>query len=176
MPVFGLFTVRPAHDADSRAVAALVEAVSSEFGLRWDPEGYDADLKAVASSYSGRGGWFELLERDRELVGTVGMYPHSPTEIELRKMYFRPAVRGLGLGKALLARNLARARSAGFRTVMLETATALHDAIGLYRRFGFTRQQDDPVGCSVGCDQVWCLDLDGYEVPEAMSIPELNEG
>ena len=52
-------------------------------------------------------------------------------------MYFRPAVRGLGLGKALLSRNLARARDAGFDAVTLETATVLKSAIGLYQRFGF---------------------------------------
>ena len=174
MPASEGFTVRQACDADSGAVSALVLAVSGEFGLRWDPEGYDADLKAVASSYGGRGGWFELLERRGELVGTIGLYPIGGADIELRKMYFRPSVRGLGLGKALLVRNLARARDAGFGAVMLETASVLEGAIGLYRRFGFARQQASPVGGDLGCDQVWRLELAGYELPE-ISVPLLDE-
>lgn len=167
------FTVRAARDDDSAAVSELVMNVSAEFGLRWDPDGYDADLRSVASRYGATGGWFELLERAGALVGTIGLYAHSRAEIELRKMYLRPAVRGLGLGKALLARNLARARDAGFGAVTLETATVLEGAIGLYRRFGFVRQEAGPAGYGIGCDQVWRLELPGYELP-AIPIPELR--
>lgn len=155
-----LFTVRRATDADSGAVRDLVQSVCSEFGISQGSE----DLEAVASYYEANGGWFEVLEQDNQLVGTIGMLPLSDGTIELRKMYFRPAVRGHGMGKALLARNIGQAQRAGFDFVDLETATVLETAISLYRRFGFNRVERS-VGCSSGCDQAWQLSLQDYEVP-----------
>ena len=58
---------------------------------------------------------------------------------EVKRMYTREAVRGRGLGKALVARLEAEARGAGFRILRLETGTYQDAAIGLYERCGFRR-------------------------------------
>lgn len=156
-------TVRPATDRDSDAIRAVVTEVSAEFGLA-SADSYDEDLTRVASWYKDAGGWFEVLELDGQIVGTIGMIPVSDSEIELRKMYFTPALRGRGLGKALLGRNLRLAAEAGFKTVTLETATVLEAAIGLYKRYGFSRVEE-PGRCSTGCDQAWQLQLDQFQAP-----------
>lgn len=159
------YRVRNATDADSVAVTGLVSEVSGEFGLQSDALSYASDLGAVASAYGRDGGWFELLLADEELVGTLGMMVMAPGVVELRKMYLRPRARGLGLGKALLARNLHRARASGFEAVVLETATQLETARALYARFGFQREQGEGAGCSAGCDQRWRLLLRDYQQP-----------
>lgn len=170
------YSVRRATDADSAAVREIVRAVAAEFGLGADALADESDLVAVASRYERDGGWFELLLCDDRPVGTIGMLPVAPGVIELRKMYFDPAVRGCGLGKALLARNLRAARERGFEAVVLETATVLETARALYRRFGFERQAGAVRGCSSGCDQAWRLALRNYRTPDMIAVELVESG
>ena len=140
-----VFRVRAARDADSPNVRELVLAVSSEFGLRYDPDGYDADLERVATTYARAGGWFELLLDRNDIVGTVGMYPQGGGEIELRKMYFLGELRGTGMGTKLLNASLKAARKLGYRQCYLETLESMTHARHLYRKHGFT-PLDEPLG------------------------------
>jgi DNA-binding MarR family transcriptional regulator/GNAT superfamily N-acetyltransferase len=57
-----------------------------------------------------------------------------PTVAEVKRMWVAPAVRGLGLGRRLLAELEGRA---GARTLRLETNRALGEAVALYRSAGF---------------------------------------
>lgn len=66
--------------------------------------------------------------------GGVGWYDGYA---EVKRMYSRPAARGRGVGKALLARIEADARAAGYAVLRLETGIRQAEAIGLYRRCGF---------------------------------------
>jgi ribosomal protein S18 acetylase RimI-like enzyme len=52
-------------------------------------------------------------------------------------MWISPAVRGLGLGRRMLAELEAQAAARGVRTLRLETNRALTEAIGLYRSAGY---------------------------------------
>ena len=56
---------------------------------------------------------------------------------EVKRMYTRPAARGRGVGKALLARIEEGARAAGMPVLRLETGTYQAPAIGLYEGCGF---------------------------------------
>ena len=70
---------------------------------------------------------------------------------EVKRMYVRPAYRGLGLGKALLNRLAEHARERRVDLLRLETGVYQTEAIGLYERFGFERRPpfgeytDDPL-------------------------------
>ncbi|HEY5240755.1 MAG TPA: GNAT family N-acetyltransferase, partial [Polyangiaceae bacterium] len=79
---------------------------------------------------------------------------------ELRKMYLLPAARGLGAGKALLARCIEEARERGCRWMYLETLTAMEAAQRLYEGFGF-RRLGAPMGATghFGCDRWYSLEL-----------------
>ena len=61
------------------------------------------------------------------------------------------------LGKRLLSRILAFAKSRGATRVELETASVLKEAISLYQRAGF-RQIERPLQAR-RCDQAYALDL-----------------
>ena len=56
---------------------------------------------------------------------------------ELKRMVVVPALRGQGVGAALLAEIVTRARAAGFASLKLETGVEQPEALGLYRRAGF---------------------------------------
>src|SRR5262249_7136100 len=57
---------------------------------------------------------------------------------EVKRMYTRPAARGRGVAKAVLGRLEEEARGAGKTTLRLETGQYQPEAVGLYRRAGFT--------------------------------------
>jgi putative acetyltransferase len=56
---------------------------------------------------------------------------------EVKRMYVRPAARGTGVARALLARVETEARSAGITDLRLETGVHQPAAIRLYERAGF---------------------------------------
>jgi putative acetyltransferase len=57
---------------------------------------------------------------------------------EVKRMYTRPAARGRGLAKAVLRRLEEEARAAGKTMLRLETGHFQPEAVGLYRRAGFS--------------------------------------
>ena len=149
---------RQATNQDCETIKKIVFGVLREYGLEPDCGGTDADLNDIEANYSGRGGLFEVLETPAgEIVGTVGLYPITAETVELRKMYFAREIRGLGLGKQTLQRMVERAAELGFKRIYLETNTRLKEAIGLYRKFGFTETDEKH---AARCDQGYILNLD----------------
>jgi putative acetyltransferase len=70
---------------------------------------------------------------------------------EIKRMYVRPAARGAGTARQLMALLEQTARSAGCPQLMLETGPDMHEALTLYARHGFERcgpygdYPDDPL-------------------------------
>jgi len=63
--------------------------------------------------------------------------PDGP-RFELKHLYLRPAARGRGLGRALLAELESRARDFGALELVLDTNASLEAAGGLYRSSGYS--------------------------------------
>ncbi|MSR42631.1 MAG: GNAT family N-acetyltransferase [Pedosphaera sp.] len=85
------------------------------------------------------------------------MHRHDGDTAELRKMYLARPTRGRGIGKWMLEQALADARQPGYRRVLSGTATALHEAIALYQRYGFK-----PIGAPAvapRCDLMMALEF-----------------
>ena len=146
--------IRPVTAADVPAVVDLVTRVLAEFGIAFgEGSATDAELARLPAAYVDAGGafWVAAAE-DGQLFGTVGVYPLTPSVLELRKMYLAQAARGLGLGKRLLTTALAHARAAGAHEVVLDTTEEMRDAIVFYERHGFVRDDAQIRGsrCSRG--------------------------
>lgn len=158
MSVTGEINIRAATNKDCENVQKLVFEILREYGLEPAPDGTDRDLQDIEASYIERGGVFEILEDARgRILGTVGLYPFDEKRIELRKMYFAPEIRGRGLGKKVLERMIDTARAKKFEQMILETASVLKEAVGLYRKFGF-RETDEKH--TPRCDKSFYLNLD----------------
>ncbi len=150
--------LRCATNADCEPVRNLVFAVLGEYGLKPDPTCTDADLADIDESYFKRGGVFYVLqEKTGSIIGSYGLYPMDSPTCELRKMYLHRDYRGKGLGRRLLEHALAEARRLGFKTISLETASVLKEAICLYESYGF--QPYRPAHLSCRCDQAYRLEL-----------------
>jgi GNAT superfamily N-acetyltransferase len=70
-------------------------------------------------------------------VGVGALKPVDDTTAEIKRMYVRPAVQGIGVGRAILARLVRDARAERYATVRLETLRFMTTAHALYRAFGF---------------------------------------
>ena len=157
-PSFDNIIIRSASNQDEERITALVSNVLAEFGLQIDLEETDADLRDIESSYLQAGGVFEVIEDEQgNLLGTVGLYPIDESTCELRKMYFVPKARGLGLGKYILERAIARAGELGFERIVLETASVLKAANHLYVKYGF--RPIDKEHLPARADLAYILDL-----------------
>jgi len=58
---------------------------------------------------------------------------------EFKRMYVRPAARGLGLGRALFEHRVDEARRMGCRTLYADTIKGNMAMISMYEKLGFTR-------------------------------------
>ncbi|WP_421149143.1 bifunctional helix-turn-helix transcriptional regulator/GNAT family N-acetyltransferase [Aeromonas dhakensis] len=137
------YRIRPITPADNPAIAAVVRAVSAEYGLTAD-KGYgvaDPNLDFLHETYLGERSRYWVIEGpDGSILGGGGIAPLAGEEgqvCELQKMYFMPSLRGLGLGRRLVLQALDEARSLGYQRCYLETTAVLREATALYESLGF---------------------------------------
>jgi putative acetyltransferase len=146
--------------ADVPEVVALVRDVLAEFGIAFGiGAATDAQLLSLPQSYTDAGGVFFVARQDGALLGTAGLFPVRDGGLELRKMYLRPAARGLGAGRALWAECLAFAKARGARRIVLDTTEQMQAAIRFYERLGFVR--DDAQITAPRCSRGYRLELEG---------------
>jgi len=82
-------------------------------------------------------GAFYLIHVDGELAGMGGLRRIGDGVVEIKRLYVRPAFRGLDLGKSLLRKLLADAREFGYRKIYLDTAPFMQSAQRMYEAAGF---------------------------------------
>ena len=115
-----------------------LRAYFSELGQRFDG-GFDParSISADDGELTAPAGLFLVatLHGEPAGCGAVKFHPGAPAEI--KRMWVSPAMRGLGLGRRLLADLEAHAAAGGARTLRLETNRTLDEAIGLYRAAGY---------------------------------------
>lgn len=156
--------LRPIEPCDDAAVAHVIRAVMPEFGAVGDGFAInDPEVDWMHRAYSAPRSAYFVLEREGRVIGGGGVAPLQGGDAdtcELRKMYFLPALRGLGAGTALMARCLDTARALGHRQCYLETLCGMDAAQKLYERSGF-RRLDGPMGSTghFGCDRFYLLAL-----------------
>lgn len=158
------YALRPITESDDLDVARLIRTVMPEFGA--DGPGFaihDPEVAAMSTAYDRPRTSYYVVTHLGHLVGGGGVAPlvgASDNICELRKMYFLPEARGLGLGRLLLQRCLQRARAIGYRYCYLETLERMEAARRLYEMAGFTRL-DGPRGATghCSCDAYYLLDL-----------------
>ena len=158
------YTIRLIQKKDIAQVARVIRDVMSEFQAVGD--GYsigDAEVDDMYSNYRDKRSCYYVIALDDTVVGCGGIAPLNgggKVTCELRKMFFLPQTRGLGLGRRLLIKLLNEARKRGYKKCYLETLDRMWQANELYKKNGF-ELLDGPQGktghCS--CDRWYLLNL-----------------
>jgi DNA-binding MarR family transcriptional regulator/GNAT superfamily N-acetyltransferase len=109
-----------------------------ELGRRFET-GFDPALSISAELHELRppAGVFLVATLRSEPVGCGGLKFHGDEPTELKRMWVADSVRGLGIGRRLLAELESCAVAAGTRVLRLETNKTLTEAISLYRSAGY---------------------------------------
>jgi putative acetyltransferase len=124
-----LIESRPATDPE---VAALVTAQQRE--LREADGGLDGQVTLTHDDIR----YLAVVMRGR-VVACGGLQSIDAATGEVKRMYVRPAYRGRGIARQLLAALEELAFREGRSVVCLETGTYLPAAIGLYASAGYDR-------------------------------------
>jgi len=127
--------VRDPRDPEARrCLRAYVEELSGRFDGGFDPA---RSISAADHEMTPPAGLFLVATLHGEPAGCGALKFHPGAPAEIKRMWVAPEVRGLGLGRRLLAELETRAVAHGVRVLRLETNRALSEAIGLYRSAGY---------------------------------------
>jgi putative acetyltransferase len=129
----------------SQAEAVLTREIFLEYahslGVDLCFQSFEEELAQLPGDYAAPRGQLLLAWCDEVLVGCVALRAFDeadyPNAAEMKRLYVRPAFRGLGLGRELTERILDAARELGYSTVLLDTLDDMEAARALYEELGF---------------------------------------
>ena len=129
---------------DQPQVRALLDALDAYLASLYAPQdNHVLDLAALSSPRV----CFLVARHESRVVG-CGAYRRMPGEdatggrryAEVKRMMVEPALRGRGIGMALLGQLESRMLDEGLELALLETGAAQAQAVGLYQRSGYRRR------------------------------------
>ena len=123
------------------AARAVFREYQQSLGIDLCFQGFEAELAALPGDYAAPTGHLLLALVDGEVAGCGALRACSesdyPNACEMKRLFVRPAYRGLGLGRLLAQALLDDARRCGYSVVLLDTLDDMEAARELYASLGF---------------------------------------
>lgn len=109
-------------------------------------EPYDEKVLSNPNKYIiEKGGFIFFAKCDNQIVGTVALMPiQKEGTFELTKMAVSPKHRGQKIGQKLMQQCLDFAKAQEFKRLLLYSSRKLHNAIYIYRKYGFIEVPVEP--------------------------------
>lgn len=132
----------PEHIALARELMTEY-ATALEFNLCF--QNFEKEMAELPGKYAAPFGRLLLAFHDNRPAGVIAMRPLGGDGVagnikncEMKRLFLRPAFRGLGLGRILAERLIQEARGCGYASMRLDTVRGSMDrAIEMYRELGF---------------------------------------
>lgn len=141
--------IREIHKNDNEQIAKVIRSVLVDFGVPKVGTAYaDISLDSMYENYSKPKSAYFVVDDSGTIIGGAGIKQLDNFEgnvCELQKMYFLPEARGKGIGAAIMAKCLSKAKEFGFEKCYLETMPYMTNAQKLYKKVGF-ESLDKPMG------------------------------
>ena len=142
MPPGEPFTIQV---ADTPALLTEARTIIREYadGLGVDLcfQNLEAELAALPGDYAAPSGVLLLALVDGAVAGCGALRAISdvdyPDACEMKRLYVRPAFRGLGIGLALARALVDQATQVGYSVMLLDTLDEMEAARGMYEAMGF---------------------------------------
>lgn len=123
------------HDLEH--IRALFQEYADSLSVKLNYQDFDHELRDLPGKYAPPAGTLLLARNDDEVVGCVGVRPLSAEIAEMKRLYVRPAGRGLGLGRTLTEAAVRFATASGYERLRLDTLPEMQRAQELYGTLGF---------------------------------------
>jgi ribosomal protein S18 acetylase RimI-like enzyme len=98
---------------------------------------FEEELASLPGAYAPPSGCLLIAMSDGETAGCVALRDLGDGACEMKRMFVRTELQGLGIGRALAVAVIDSARTLGYRFMRLDTSVGQVEAISLYRSVGF---------------------------------------
>ncbi|MBX3203854.1 MAG: GNAT family N-acetyltransferase [Labilithrix sp.] len=140
--------LRRATPADVAAAAAIIGDALAGYGLPFDPDGRDADVKLLGSRPDHDD---FVAEQGGRPIGIASVGPHGDAGVAwISKLFVAREARRAGVGRALLEAAHEAARARGYLRVGLRTRVVFREAIALYESEAYTLTSAEPAVLETG--------------------------
>jgi putative acetyltransferase len=133
--------ITPASTTELTATADIFREYAAGLGVALCFQDFDAELADLPGDYAPPRGALLLAKVDGSVAGCCALRPLDSSDYvnsaEMKRLYVRPAFRGLGLGRQLADAVLDTARIAGYGSVLLDTLDEMEIARAMYEELGF---------------------------------------
>jgi ribosomal protein S18 acetylase RimI-like enzyme len=101
-------------------------------------QGFENELRELPGAYQPPNGRLLLAMNKDVMAGCIALRKIGDETCEMKRLYVRPAFRGLGVGRKLVVAIIQEAHAIGYGRMRLDTLPhAMKEAISLYHSFGF---------------------------------------
>jgi putative acetyltransferase len=102
---------------------------------------YGDDVATLTWKYAAPAGCLLLAKDGDNAAGCGGFHELAPGICEMKRIYVRPAFRGRGIARNIVATLIQEAQQVGYAAIRLETTTFMQDAQKLYAAHGFLHRE-----------------------------------
>jgi putative acetyltransferase len=131
----------PVLAAELQAASEIFREYAVTLGFDLCFQDFEGEIANLPGDYAPPRGALLLAKVDGAIAGCCALRPLDSSDYvnaaEMKRLYVRPAFRGLGLGRQLAEAILDEARIAAYDSVLLDTLDDMEIARAMYEELGF---------------------------------------
>ena len=120
-------------------IRKLFEEYAASLKISLDFQDFDDELANLPGSYVPPAGCLLIALWQGRAAGCVALQKIRNGMCEMKRLYIRPSLRGLKIGRALAEAIIEKAREIGYARMRLDTLPSMERATTLYTALGFRK-------------------------------------